>query len=87
MNEASEGQTRPGLGCNANSLKYDFTRHTGELYIEDGEEGCDMHGCITFFESIDPNVRLIHTFSGNEPDTVYWKEEREWKAKPGPLRR
>jgi hypothetical protein len=41
---------------------------------------CDMRGCIELFERIDPEVRTIYTFAGDEPDTIYKREGKEWHA-------
>jgi hypothetical protein len=40
-----------------------------------------MSGCIEIFESLDPEVRQIETFSGDEPDTMYARDRGgKWRA-------
>jgi hypothetical protein len=60
-------------------LTYDFNNHTGRLDMPRGCN-CDMGGCVDLFQRIDPHVKLIETYSGSKPDTVYRREGREWKA-------
>jgi hypothetical protein len=67
------------LKCHVISLAYDFRRHEGQLYLLDGD-CCDMTGCVNLFEGIDPKVTAISTFSGDNADTVYRKEGKEWNA-------
>jgi hypothetical protein len=40
----------------------------------------DMWGCISFAESILPDVELIQTFSGDLPDFRYVKTGKDWAA-------
>jgi hypothetical protein len=39
-----------------------------------------MWGCISFAESILPDVELIQTFSGDLPDFRYVKTGKDWAA-------
>jgi hypothetical protein len=68
------------LMCGVVSLAYDFCRRTGQLYLPDGH-CCDMTGCITLFQAIDPDVTAINTYSSDKADTAYRKKGTEWKAR------
>src|SRR4051812_31840919 len=70
---------REDLMCCVVSLAYDFRSRTGRLCMEEGD-CCDMQGCLDLFRKIDPNVEEVITFSGQERDTVYRKENKDWKA-------
>ena len=67
------------LQCRVISLAYDFTSRRGLLYMHDGD-CCNMMPCVNLFLGIDPEVAAIDTFSGENPDTVYRKEDGEWHA-------
>jgi hypothetical protein len=41
---------------------------------------CDMTGCIAVFQTIDPDVIQIQTFSGDKPDTIYTRDGDRWAA-------
>lgn len=70
---------RDDLQCSVSNLSYDFTTRTGYLNMPDGV--CtDMSGCIRLFEKIDPDVRTIRTFAGNEEDTAYHRTDGVWEA-------
>src|SRR3954451_6899810 len=61
------------------SIRYYPKISVGMLYMADGE-CCDMSGAIELFQGIDPAVRAINTFSGDEPDTMYFRRGGEWTA-------
>lgn len=67
------------LMCHVVSLAYDFRSHMGQVYMLDGN-CCDMTGCLSLFQGIDPKVTAIETYSGDKADTVYRKEDEEWSA-------
>lgn len=69
----------PGLKCGVDRLEYDFRAGKGVLHMRVGD-CCDMAGCIELFQTIDPHVEAIDTFSGKKPDTSYWLVRGEWKA-------
>lgn len=79
MTDPTETPWDKRLGCEVVSLTYDFCSGTGELFLPD-RNCCDMTGCVKMFESIDPQVSTIKTYSGDKPDTAYRKEGAEWKA-------
>ena len=67
------------LVCEVLSLRHDFRRHAGQLFLPEGN-GCDMTGCVRMFEAIDPQVSLIDVHVGEAPDTTYRREGAAWKA-------
>lgn len=66
-----------GLQCSVRAMTYSFRERRGRL---DTEEGCccDMIGCIALFAAIDPEVREIETFAGEERDTAYVRRPKGW---------
>lgn len=68
------------LQCRAKDVRYDFDRKTGMLVMAAGD-CCDMSGCISLFENIDPDVERIRTVSGAEEDTSYFRSEFGWVAR------
>lgn len=71
---------RADTQCFVESLSYDFSKRRGVLQMREGS--CtDMMGCILLFKAIDPNVRDILTFAGDELDTSYRNDgSGEWRA-------
>ena len=67
------------LMCRVISLTYDFPGRTGRLHLFEGD-CCDMSGCVSLFEGIDPQVAAIHTYSGDRADTLYRKKGTKWYA-------
>lgn len=65
------------LACYVISLYYNFFAQRGNLYLPEGN-CCDMTGCLELFKEIDPNVKDIHVFSGDELDTIYTKYHGQW---------
>jgi hypothetical protein len=63
-----------------NHITHDVRKHVGALYMPSGM--CtDMSGAIDLFKRIDPKVRRIDTFSGDQPDAFYIKSANgTWKA-------
>ena len=68
-----------GLQCCVLTVRYDYRTRHARLDMEDGD-CCDMTGCIAFFKAIDPQVRMIETFSGPERDTSYVKQGDSWRV-------
>lgn len=45
------------------------------------ENCCHMPACVAIAEAVLPDVKVVATFVGGNPDTVYWKENSgEWFA-------
>jgi hypothetical protein len=74
----ADGQWNSGLQCSVRQVLYDFRTRTGRLDFPTGD-CCDMSGAIALFKAVDPSVRVIETFAGGEPDTVY-RLDGEWSA-------
>jgi hypothetical protein len=58
--------------CRVETLSYDWRTRTGEVHFPQ-HNCCDMSGCNDVFVAIDPEVRMIRTFTGGKHDTVYKK--------------
>lgn len=53
----------------------------GKLAIALPDGNCtDMGGAIRIAKTLMPDVSVIYTISGGEPDTMYCKEGKDWKA-------
>jgi hypothetical protein len=81
MNRPTRAVLDERLMCHVVSLAYDFRNHTGQLYVGDGE-CCDMSGCVALFEGIDPEVKAVNTFAGDQADTAYRKKGNDWSVIP-----
>ena len=58
------------FGCAVESVKYDFEKGIGHVYMPIGN--CtDMDGAIKFFKMIAPDVTHIVTWCNGELDTQY----------------
>jgi hypothetical protein len=58
------------FGCAVLSIRYDFEKNTGHVYMPIGN--CtDMEGTIKFFKLIDIHVGHIITWCNGELDTQY----------------
>jgi hypothetical protein len=71
---------RPDLHSNVERLEYDFLAREGRLQLP---TGCcvSMGPAIDLFRRLDPEVKLIRTFAGPVPDTLYRRHGRtEWEA-------
>ncbi len=69
-----------GLQCSVRSATYNFRERRGRLDMEE-HCCCDMSGCITFFEAIDPKAQEIETFAGEDRDTAYVRRPKlGWEA-------
>ena len=79
MSDSEEIYFDERLVCYAKTIEYDFNNHSGSLYI-DKHGCCDMTGCIRLFKSIDPLVTEILTYSSDEKDTSYRKNDLKWFA-------
>ena len=69
--------------CSVRGLIYDRASRTGRLYMT-ANHCCDMSGCLDIFKAIDPAVRHVKTFMGEDPDTQYhfderWKDAGNWR--------
>jgi hypothetical protein len=52
------------------SIEYDFSTHSGKVFLED--DGCaDMSGCIKMFQAIDDAVCCVQTTNDEGLDTRY----------------
>lgn len=71
---------REDFQCDVVRVDYNFEREYGRAWLQEGEN-CDMNGCIAFFKAIDPAVKHIETFSGDQEDTVYMLRSGDWIAK------
>jgi hypothetical protein len=60
-------------------IEYDPARKLGRVLMA---PGCcvDMSGTIALFERIDPDIRTIETFAGNETDTSYHRVNGHWRS-------
>ncbi len=67
------------MQCGVVLLEYDYVTKSGYLRMAEGH-CCDMYGCIRSFEKIDSEVARIATFSGESPDTQYYKLAVGWGA-------
>ena len=67
------------LKCSEARIKYDYQTKVGQLFMPEGE-CCDMQGCFSIFEHIDPAVNVITTYSGDVADTTYFKIGRKWQV-------
>jgi len=79
MSNKYKGQWDERLQCDVLTLDYDFHTHAGKLHLVDGH-CCDMTGCIKLFQSIDPQVIKILTYSGDDEDTSYRKTDIDWES-------
>jgi hypothetical protein len=82
LKRGTEGYYVPGMKCSVLGISYDFALRTGDIHFPGGC-CCDMQGCVAFFLSIDPEVRLIRTWSGDRRDTAYssgLSGRRSWTA-------
>ena len=70
---------RSDFMCDVHSIAYDFERRNGTLRMAP-DNCCDMDGCLAFFKKIDKNVKLIETFAGTTPDTIYKLSGKQWHA-------
>jgi hypothetical protein len=78
----SRGKRDKRLKCRVHRLSYDFNTRIGDIYFAAGH-CCDMQGCVDLFLGIDPDVLIIRTYAGREPDTVYRfnvGDSGEWAA-------
>jgi hypothetical protein len=69
----------PTLLCDVHRVEYDFRSKVGNLFMAPAHN-CDMTGCVALFKAIDPKVKMIATFSGDRPDTLYLSRGDEWEA-------
>ena len=67
------------LGCPVDSIKYDFEKFVGHVYVP---LNCcvDMASTIKFFKTIDPLVGHIITWADGELDTQYVNHDGKWIA-------
>lgn len=67
------------LWCTPVGFSYLCDRHEGLFFMEENE--CvEMLACIALFKKLDPDVKIINTFAGATPDTVYVNTATGWKA-------
>jgi hypothetical protein len=77
--EWRDGKWDSKLQCAVQKLQYDFRTKTGRLEFPEGD-CCDMSGAISLFAAIDKDVRVIDTYAGGKPDTIYRRGQgsEEW---------
>ena len=74
------GRWHKGMTTYVNAIHYDAATRTGRVYQPRGA-CCDMSGCIAAFEVIDPGIKRIYTFMGDQEDTSYYRlESGDWTA-------
>ena len=67
------------LWCVLLRAEFDLVAHVANLHLYDGD--CvDARGAINFAKRVDPKVRQIITFSGDNLDTVYDRKGDDWEA-------
>lgn len=79
MTDKDDVRYMPRLHCYVHRVEYDFDAMVGKLWMPEGSN-CDMHGCTTMFDAIDPYAERIETYAGIFPDTVYVKNGKKWEA-------
>ena len=71
---------RRDLCAPVTSLDYHYKAREGRLWLANG--CCDMSACTSLFEAIDPEVKVIWTYSNGERDTMYVRiASGEWEAR------
>ncbi|TXL78259.1 hypothetical protein FHP25_08710 [Vineibacter terrae] len=58
--------------CDVLEIRYDVTKMAGYVFMAD-DTYCNADGVIDFFVRLDPAVRYIYTFMGDNEDTYYVK--------------
>ena len=72
-------ESYPDFGCAVLSIKYDFEKHTGHVYMPTGN--CtDMESTVDIFKKLCPYVTHIVTWCDGELDTQYVIHEGDWIA-------
>jgi hypothetical protein len=79
------GYQHDALQCEVLKIEVDYKRCEAWLYMAEGD-CCDMGGCTELFTALHPGVIRIFTRSGDNPDTLYQKIDREWRAFAARLR-
>lgn len=71
---------QPDLQCYLTGVAVNLIEHTADLHL--GSGGCtSMGGAIRFCRRIDPDIRLIRTWSDDLPDTEYHRRiGTTWQA-------
>jgi hypothetical protein len=65
------------FGCNVDQVAYDLLKHTGHVYMPEGN--CtDMQSTITFFTAVIPAISHIITWCDGDLDTQYVIHDGEW---------
>jgi hypothetical protein len=65
--------------CNVSEIRIDVDAKRGGLFLPEMNYP-DMSSTIRCFTSVDPEIEVIETFVGGEPDTMYIKIDSEWQA-------
>jgi hypothetical protein len=68
----------PNVGCSIKAML--IVDETTIAFLFAQYHCCDMTKMIAFAQSILSEVKTIHTFSGNIPDTCYIYKNDCWKA-------
>lgn len=76
-----DGIWRKDLVCAIFALQYDFLQHAAALHLQYGH-CCDMNGAIALAKAIDPEAKIVVTYSGRKPDVAYFKNASGvWEAR------
>jgi hypothetical protein len=67
------------LMCNVNKIVFDVENKCGYLYTPEFNYP-DMTRTVKAFTSVDPEIKVIFTISGEKPDTTYTKTIEGWVA-------
>lgn len=65
------------LLCCVKNLAYNFHIRHGDIWLP-ADECCDMDACVSLFTGIDPRVRSIQTYVGDEVDRAYVLRSTGW---------
>jgi hypothetical protein len=72
-----DGKWDERLMCRVQQVAYDFRTQTARLDFPE-LNCCDMSGAIEMVTAIAPDVRVIETYAGGKPDTVFRRNGDDW---------
>jgi hypothetical protein len=67
------------MQCFVQEIDVDHTDHVAYVQL-DAVGACDMVGCLTTVQELDPEVIEINVFSGEKPDVRYTRRDGPWTA-------
>jgi len=67
------------MQCRVQEINVDYADHVTYVKIDPGH-ACHMVGCVETVTQMDPAVREINVFSGDEPDVRYSLVANKWEA-------